>query len=455
TQFIDILALYSNQEAPLGQPTLLSHIDAHIAATNQAFANSGIPIVLRLVGLLGAGYSESGNLKTDLNELAFSSDVATARNRFGADLVVLMDSAGTQSDDTIGIATVLTSQTSSLKNRAAFIVIDDSQPADSDVLAHEVGHTLGAAHAVGDPQGGGATRYARGYRFIGQDGQQYHDIMAYAPGIPIPYFSNPGITYQGVPEGNAATGDASRAISEDASIVAGYRAAKPIGAIDNATLTTLTGDAFDPRTSDPLTLRVDIDNKTHDTFLADESRDNLTAQFGVTVHGFTYTIPRLTQGNHTIKIYALDPFTGAAVLIATKTISSPSPLFDESYYLANNPDVVTLIAQGKYKSGWDEFQKVGQFQGRDPSLYFNTQYYLANNPDLAALSAKGKLSSPFANYVSSGQFHHRPASALFDEAFYLSTNPSVTPALLRQYKSPIMQFLLQGSYQGLLAVPPA
>src|SRR5262249_37689768 len=153
-------------------------------------------------------------------------------------------------------------------------------------------------------------------------------VMAYFPGTAIPYFSNPDLTYAGVPLGKASSANAARIVRENAAGVAAYRTGTPVGAIESATITTITGYAFDPRTSDPLNLRIDIHDQTRTTLLADESRDSLTQTYGITVHGFSYTLPVLTQGKHTVKIYAVDPFTGASILIATRKIDAPNPLFD-------------------------------------------------------------------------------------------------------------------------------
>ncbi len=72
------------------------------------------------------------------------------------------------------------------------------------VLAHELGHNLGACHAEGDGGGcenGGIFGFSNGWRFTGDSGNQYRTIMAYSPGTRIPHYSNPYILYQGQPTG--------------------------------------------------------------------------------------------------------------------------------------------------------------------------------------------------------------------------------------------------------------
>src|SRR5262249_28178590 len=68
-------------------------------------------------------------------------------------------------------------------------------------LAHECGHNMGAGHALGDG-GGGAYSYSYGWRFTAS-GNTYRTVMAYSPGFRIPYFSNPSVSYLGVPTGTS------------------------------------------------------------------------------------------------------------------------------------------------------------------------------------------------------------------------------------------------------------
>ena len=83
---------------------------------------------------------------------------------------------------------------------------------------------MGATHDVGNAMGlHGATSFSNGYRFHGNDGVLYHDIMSYDPGQTIPYFSNPRIKYKGVPIGTANSADAARTITLTAPYVAKYR----------------------------------------------------------------------------------------------------------------------------------------------------------------------------------------------------------------------------------------
>lgn len=58
-------------------------------------------------------------------------------------------------------------------------------------------------------------------------------------------------------------------------------------------------------------------------------------------------------------------------------------LFNESFYLAKNPDVAAAIAAGQFASGLEHFNLFGQFEQRNPGALFDRRYYLTNNPDVA------------------------------------------------------------------------
>lgn len=66
----------------------------------------------------------------------------------------------------------------------------------SEIVAHEIGHSLKTEHWLG-------------YNFIGQSGTKYRTIMRknQGPGMDIPRFSDPTATFDGVPLGAEATED--------------------------------------------------------------------------------------------------------------------------------------------------------------------------------------------------------------------------------------------------------
>ncbi len=74
-----------------------------------------------------------------------------------------------------------------------------------------------------------------------------------------------------------------------------------------------------------------------------------------------------------------------------------SGLFDEAFYLKNNPDV--------NKSGTDplnHYLKFGGFEGRDPSDKFESAYYLEQNPDVKEANL-----NPLLHYLMHGKNENR------------------------------------------------
>jgi hypothetical protein len=464
---VDLLVLYTPTTfSAAGQSlaNLLPFVYRQIDNANKAFANSQVPLSLRLAALSFVNYQET-TFSQDLDRLQTPNDgyldaVPGLRNVVGADLVILVR-ATTEPQPlsllvTSGIASRLLNFSAPTRDDVNAAVIAFNAPQADYLLAHEVAHTFGATHAPGDsPANTLAAPYGQGYRFTGNDGITYRDIMAYDPGKQLPYFSSPNITYAGKPLGDPATADVARLLREQAPTVAAYRAPGLLGGIDAVNSNTLQGWFYQAGAyNTPLTVTVTIDGVARDTFVANATRYDLLPAFGVTDNGFTYTLPKLSAGRHTVTLTVRDPFTGASVQGASETVTATDPLFDEAFYLARYPDIAAAVKAGRFPTGYDHFLRAGQFEGRDSSPWFDTAWYLAHNADLAAARTAGNLPSPFAHYVAAGQFESRSASPYYDERFYRLANPDVASAIAKGLlKNGLGHFLLFGQYEGRTALP--
>lgn len=109
---------------------------------------------------------------------------------------------------------------------------------------------------------------------------------------------------------------------------------------------------------------------------------------------------------------------------------APSILYDEEFYLDGNEDVAAAVDAGRFASGLDHFLTVGHIEQREPSSEFSQADYLAGNTDVSTAVADERFGSGFEHYVEFGAGENRdPRLALYDEAFYLQNNPDVDAAV--------------------------
>jgi len=197
-----VTAHYSGLEGVEAQ----AHASVH--GTNIAFENSEIPVTLNLVGVVEIPYTESASSMFDdlaqlsgFEEVTIDEDllaqIQALRDAHGADLVTLFRRG--PADGVAGIAYRLDAE--SPQEFAGYGVVSDEAALSKLVLAHELGHNLSAGHARDEPGDESSLDYSRGYKFSA-NGQDYRTIMSNSfSHIRIPHFSNPNVSFEGVPTG--------------------------------------------------------------------------------------------------------------------------------------------------------------------------------------------------------------------------------------------------------------
>jgi len=118
-----------------------------------------------------------------------------------------------------------------------------------------------------------------------------------------------------------------------------------------------------------------------------------------------------------------------------------SPIFNEAWYLAHNPDVVSLSLDAA-----EHFLANGAAEGRDPGPDFSTAYYLNHAPDVATLGI-----NPLLHYLAQGAREGRNPAPNFNTQYYLSQYPDVVAAGL----NPLEHYIASGRAELRRAIPPS
>jgi hypothetical protein len=99
-------------------------------------------------------------------------------------------------------------------------------------------------------------------------------------------------------------------------------------------------------------------------------------------------------------------------------------LFNEQYYLRQNPDVQSAISRREFSSGLDHYLRVGQFQDRAPSALFDPVFYRSLYSDVDTAISQGGMTA-IQHFINFGQNEGRDPISAFDTAYYLKQNADV------------------------------
>ncbi len=214
--YVDLVVAYTPEAARQAgtDSIIVSHIKNAVTQMNDAFVNSKVNHWVRLLRTVKVDYDESGCFVSDLNALWQGtnkelSSVHLLRQTYKADLAALIIT----NDQFCGLPVY---DTAVATLSSAYCAIQYNCMVQNLSLAHMFGHMYGCGHAKYelDPPGlGVAFNYGHGYHWDYDDNANFYTIMGITDDVScykqgaydcklINFFSNPDVSYQGVPTGD-------------------------------------------------------------------------------------------------------------------------------------------------------------------------------------------------------------------------------------------------------------
>ena len=219
---IRVLVAATNAAVNAYGGNMQSLVQLAVAESNQGYVNSNVGITMQLAGYQAVSYTESGNFSTDLARFRSTSDgymdaIHTTRNSTAADVAVLL----INNSSYCGLASGIGSSAST-----AFAAVYWDCATGYYSFAHEIGHLQSARHDIATDPSTSPYAYGHGYRHQPATGARWRTIMAYdcTQGCPrLNFWSNPNISYNGVPMGIASSADNQRVLVNTKAAVAAFR----------------------------------------------------------------------------------------------------------------------------------------------------------------------------------------------------------------------------------------
>jgi len=239
TPVVDVAVMYNGELVDVwgGNAAMLARIAYLEALTNQAYADTGMDVAIRVVAAQLVEYSLRNDNSDALRDLTGPTalpihvEAKRLRTQYGADLVKLMRNFDRSTQNSCGVGWLGGYQGSAFEERDGYSVTSDhgyrGDNCGEFTFSHELGHNLGAHHDIETTEGDyGAYPYSRGHRETLDAASGFATVMAYTTGpqVRIGRFSNPlQSDCLSRPCGVANESDNARGIVQAAPSVAAYR----------------------------------------------------------------------------------------------------------------------------------------------------------------------------------------------------------------------------------------
>jgi peptidyl-Asp metalloendopeptidase len=219
TQTIRVMVVATNDAIAAYGGDMQALVELAVAESNQGYANSNIGINMVLANYSTTTYATAG-MSTDLSRFRGTSDgymdgIHAVRDSSAADVGMLVANDASA----CGLASGIGSTAATAFATAYWDCI-----AGYYSFAHEIGHLQSARHDPATDSSTSPYPYGHGYR---EPSNAWRTVMAYnctGAGCPrINYWSNPSVTYGGVPMGTYDKSHNQRVLVETKATVAGFR----------------------------------------------------------------------------------------------------------------------------------------------------------------------------------------------------------------------------------------
>jgi hypothetical protein len=231
-QSVEVLVLYTPEakEAAGGVAGIEATIELNVAWMNQAFDNSNINSLIRLVRMAEVDYEEPKDFDQTLDALTCKEipikndllhDTECMLDHHGADLMSLVVAHGEAGSSRVGLAWMMPQADSgypfcSGDQDVVYSVVKYDDPL---IFAHELGHNMGCAH---EEDNDGFFEFSNAW-----SGPGFTTIMYSQAGSNIQHYSNPDVDFDGEPTGAAGEADNAGTLDYTAHVVANYEDRKP------------------------------------------------------------------------------------------------------------------------------------------------------------------------------------------------------------------------------------